>query len=153
MGDEIGSTGETNIIDSKFINNKSEYGTIFHIHELSYDTGSSLNINDCEFTNNTASKFGGVIYTGDKYFGRHASFSNCQFNNNHATLGNIIYVYSNDAMPMNIGNLNPSDVHTFPTFFERNGNSNDNISILSGDSIPENITCKYNIICMNILHI
>jgi len=42
----------------------------------------------------------------------------------------------------NIGNLNPTDISSIPAYFEMHENKE--ISILSGESIPENITCKLN---------
>jgi len=47
-------------------------------------------------------------------------------------------------MPLisNIKELSPTDVATLPTYFEIDKNSINKISILSGENIPEGVTCK-----------
>jgi len=136
------ASGQFGITNSKFINNTSESGTIFSIISLNIETGSSVKVNDCEFTNNISSNYGGVMYSVSPYVNNHMKFTNCQFNNNHARFGDIIYSYSIDSMPMLINNtyLNEYDVATLPTFFKIDRDSSDKISILSGENIPENIS-------------
>jgi len=74
---------------------------------------------------------------------RRMNFTNCHFNNNHAKFGNIIYNLSKDLLP-NLGISNLNDISTIPSYFEKDINSNsiDDISILSGESIPEGIMYK-----------
>jgi len=138
------NSGLFHISNSKFINNTSEYGTIFSIFSINQDTGSIFDVKNCEFTNNTSSNFGGVIYSVGKYINNHMNFTDCQFNNNHARLGDTIYSYSIDGIP-NISNdtyFNENDLATLPTYFKSYSNLTNSISILSGESIPEDISCK-----------
>jgi len=143
LNEDKNTSGGFGITNSKFINNTSEYGTIFNIYKTNYSTASGFTVNGCEFTNNTASKFGGVIYSLGKYNILHTEFQNCTFNNNHAKLGDVVYGYSINSMPLisNIKELSSTDVATLPTYFEIDNNSIDKISILSGENIPEGITC------------
>jgi len=68
-------------------------------------------------------------------------FSDCTFNNNHAEFGNIIYTYSKNSLPQMDIDLNSTDISTNPAYFKMDGNETliENISILSGESIPEGI--------------
>jgi len=100
----------------------------------------------CEYTNNTASKYGGVVYSLGEYNGLHSALTNCTFDNNHAKLGNIVYGYSKDSIPdisniQEINSIDKNNIVTLPTYFEIDLNTNDKISILSGETIPEGIAC------------
>ena len=144
MDESNGEGGIYRIFSSTFENNTSEYGTIFNIPYTSTYEFMNVNVNNSTFTNNTASKFGGVIYSIGENNIKRLSFKKCNYNNNYAKLGNIIYGHSKYTLP-NIGyNLKKSDVSTIPTYFEMYGNIVDDISILSGESIPEGIMCKLN---------
>jgi len=123
-----------------FENNTSESGTIFNFPYLSPGS-ANIGIYYSTFTNNTASKFGGVIFSGEN--GNRMVFSNCIFNNNHAKYGNIVYAHSKNEIPT-IGDIQKTEISTIPTYFEMNGNVIEEISILSGESIPEGIMCKLN---------
>jgi len=96
------------------------------------------------FNNNRATKFGGVMYTGIN--ADRLVFTNCTFNNNHAEFGNILYAYSKDSLPQMNTDLNLTDINTNPAYFKMVGNVTEfeNISILSGERIPEGIKCKLN---------
>jgi len=103
--------------------------------------------NDCEYINNTASKYGGVIYSLGENNRIHTEFNNCIFNNNHAKLGDIVYSYSINSIPVLKSNdkeisFDTNDIITLPTYFELDPNTIDKVSILSGENIPEGITCK-----------
>jgi len=129
------------VSDSKFENNTSECGTIFNFPYLSSGRDKFIKVNDTKFINNTASKFGGVIYSvGENNVGS-ISFTNCYYYNNNAKFGNIIYTLSKDTLP-DIGYLNSTDVATIPAYFKMYGNVVNEISILSGENIPEGIKCK-----------
>ena len=129
--------------DSNFKNNTSECGTFLNISHLPLDKKEKiLNIQNSIFTNNTASKFGGVIYSIGENTHERIIFNNCEFDNNHAQFGNIIYAQSKDSLP-SVGSLNSNDVSTIPAYFEKYGNKTERISILSGESIPEGIMCKF----------
>ena len=71
------------------------------------------------------------------------TFLDCYFYNNHANIGNNVYVHSKSAL-QEIGNFNSYDTSTIPAYFEMCGNVVKEISILSGESIPEGIMCKLN---------
>jgi len=142
-------SGSLNMTYSIFENNVSESGTILNMpyfNKLLVKSDGLQYIEGCTFINNTASKFGGVIYSG-----RNADrliFIDCVFNGNHAESGNIVYAYSQEELPA-IEDLNSTDVSTIPTFFimdesdisEKEVNE---IYIDSGDSIPKGIKCMLN---------
>jgi len=136
------NSGIFHISNSKFINNTSDYGTVFSIFSINQDTGTIFDIKNCEFTNNTSSNFGGVVYSVGVYTNNHMNFTECQFNNNHARLGNTIYSYSIEGTPIILNDtyLNENDLATLPTYFIMNNNLTESISIFSGESIPENIS-------------
>jgi len=132
-------TGSYIIQNSTFENNTSESGTIFNFSFISQGSEKFFTISDLIFINNTASKFGGVVYSiGENNL---VKFSNCSYYNNHASSGNTLYVHSKGAMP-NIGELDSNDISTIPAYFEIQGYKE--ISILSGESIPEDIMCNIN---------
>jgi len=135
--------GVLNIDSSKFVNNTSEYGTIFNFNNFLSGTVVFVTVANSMFINNTASKFGGVMYSMGQHNYKHISFTNCNYENNHAKFGNIIYAYSLSTLP-NIGILNSSDISTIPVYFKMDGNEGDEINIFSGESIPEGIKCKSN---------
>ena len=112
---------------------------------VSTSSRKKISFKHCEFYNNTASKFGGVIYTGLN--ARRMKFKKCVFENNYAAFGNDLYAYSNDDLP-EFENVTLTDVATVPTYFKRYGNLDENISILSGEKIPEGIMCKLNKMCI-----
>jgi len=135
--------GGYSITSSNFENNTSEYGTIFNMPYINpkTDKNSIITFSSCNFINNTASKFGGVILSGIN--GDRIAFTDCTFINNHAMFGNIVYAHSKDALP-SFENINSIDVSTTPVDYKMFGNIVDRISILSGESIPEGIVCKFN---------
>lgn len=130
---------------SNFVNNTSECGTILNLNYLNPATSvlKYIYMTNSTFTNNTASKFGGVIYSLGQYNNDRISIVDCTFNNNHAESGNIIYAHSKKNLSF-IVNKNSNDVSTIPEYFKKVGNKGEGISILSGESIPEGIKCKFN---------
>ncbi len=139
--------GSFSVNDSNFENNKSVRGTIFnvHVHTLSVENTRFIYVSNSKFINNRALKFGGVIYfignsIVDNY---HTTFLNCYFYKNNAFIGKNVYVHSKSTL-QTIGNFDSTDASTVPTNFEMCGNIVDEISILSGESIPEGIMCKLN---------
>jgi len=144
MNEKENNSGGFYISNSKFINNTSEYGTFLNVPFLNKNTGTGIEIHTSEFTNNTASKFGGIIYSLGEYNNYHMKLVNNQYNNNNAKLGNIIYSYSLNSLPDIVSdNINKDDIVTLPSYFEVDKNSyeDDEITILSGESIPDGITC------------
>jgi len=135
--------GTHTISDSNFENNTSECGTIFNFPYLSRGKDKIIKVSNSKFINNTASKFGGVIYSVGENNDESISFTNCYFYNNHAKLGNIMYTHSKNALPY-IGSYKLTDISTIPTYFKMYGNTVKEISILSGENIPEGIKCKLN---------
>jgi len=99
-----------------FENNTSESGTIFNFPYLSPGSGN-IGIYYSTFTNNTASKFGGVIFCGKN--GNRMVFTNCIFNNNHAKLGKDVYCYTKTSSPsIRYGNFYEKDLVTLPSNFK-----------------------------------
>ncbi len=148
--ERYGEGGIFKISYSKFENNTSESGTIFNIPYTSFYEYTNIGVNEVVFTNNTASKFGGVIYSIGEYNAKRMSFLDCSYNNNHAQFGNIIYGHTKKTLPK-IGHYSEKngDVSTIPSYFEMCGNVVDEISILSGESIPEGIMCKLKIMVIH----
>jgi len=129
------------ISESKFENNTSESGTIFNFSNLSPGKYKFIKIINCEFINNTASRFGGVIYSIGEHNHEGLFFQNCTYYNNHAKFGNIMYAHARNRLPR-IGVLDPSELSTIPEYFEMYGKIVEKISILSGESVPEGIQFK-----------
>ena len=134
--------GPFSVVSSNFENNTSEIGTIFNLPFFSRGKTATvfISIKDSTFTNNTASKFGGVIFSGEN--ADLINFSNCAFKDNHAKFGDVFYTLSKDIKPT-IEYINETEISTVPSTFIMDGNIVDRISILSGESIPEGIMCKY----------
>jgi len=131
-----------------FENNTSEVGTIFNVPyflKLTGNSGGNVSVKTCTFTNNTASKFGGVIYSGEN--AERLSFPGCTFNNNHAGSGNIVYGFSTKAFPGFDFPLTSDIASTIPSKFVIDKDSKakaKDIYIYSGNKIPEGIKCKLN---------
>ncbi|OUM64963.1 hypothetical protein PIROE2DRAFT_60320 [Piromyces sp. E2] len=121
-------TGMFNITNSSFLNNTSENGTILNILYLDEHTPCFVKSENSTYIGNRASKHGGVVNSMD----------------NHAKLGDIIYIYSKDTSPLisDIEELEAIDgaIVTNPTEFILTDNSFKRITINSGDKIPNNIT-------------
>jgi len=133
--------GPFSVDSSNFENNASEIGTIFNLPFFSRGKTATvfISIKNSTFINNTASKFGGVIFSGEN--ADLINFSNCTFKDNHAKFGNVFYALSKDVIPT-VEYINETDISTVPSNFEIDGNRVDGISILSGESIPEGIKFK-----------
>jgi len=134
-------SGRDIISGSNFVNNTSECGTIFNYSSLNPSSISGIEVKNSKFINNVASKFGGVIYLTGYYDYNYMKFKDCYYYSNHAKFGNIVYARSKNFMGF-INDLNPTDVMTFPAYFEMYGNVVEEVSILSGERIPEGIMCK-----------
>ena len=139
------SNGYFNALNVEFVNNTSEYGTFLNIPYIIESTANFIIIDSSKFINNTASKFGGVIYSLGPYNSKHLYISNCEFYNNNAKLGKNIYSYSTySSATMQNSYINIEDIVSLPTKFEIDTDSleEDKVSILSGEKIPEGISCK-----------
>ena len=134
--------------NSKFVNNSSECGTFININYLNPNNDIKyIQVTDSIYTNNTDSKFGGIIYTLGEYNYMHTLFPNCTFNNNHAESGNIIYAHSKYTLP-SLGIIKSTDISTIPKYFRKDGNEGENISILSGERILKGIKYKIKNNCL-----
>jgi len=132
------------VSNSTFENNTSECGTIFNFPYHHPGSDKFIKINNSTFINNTASKFGGVVYSMGEHNPNRMIFTNNSFYNNHAKFGNVLYTHSKAAL-LDVGEyLNSSDISTPPAYFQMYGNLVEEISILSSGSIPEDIMCKLN---------
>ncbi|ORX57941.1 hypothetical protein BCR36DRAFT_139365 [Piromyces finnis] len=83
--------GTHNYSRLKFINNRSEKGTFINFNDV-YGKGVTPTITciQCSFVNNTAEKFGGIIYANardEQYIDTIINFKNCEFIDNNAMLG------------------------------------------------------------------
>jgi len=127
-----------------FTNNTSEYGTFLNVNVFKKGTGSKILIKECEFKNNTASKFGGVVYSTGSDNHMHVEFDSCRFYSNHAKLGKDVYCYTKTSSPsIRYGNFYEKDLVTLPSNFKLDEKTyNGEVSILSGETIPDNITCE-----------
>ncbi|OUM68427.1 hypothetical protein PIROE2DRAFT_3875 [Piromyces sp. E2] len=137
-------------INSSFFNNiTSKNGAILNIKSLSevpYE--KIISFSDSTFINNTALNFGGVIYSISQYTNKYVSFENCTFKDNQANFGSISYSINKLSEPSfsNINELKKikGAFVTNPSKIKINGdiNNNNNISLFSGEFLPENITCN-----------
>ncbi|ORX47569.1 hypothetical protein BCR36DRAFT_92865 [Piromyces finnis] len=139
-------SGNITVENSVFINNKSEYGTILNIQLLDERYHTRINIINSKFENNTASKYGGVIYSKDKLTPKSVKVENCEFINNKALIGNDIYTLKIDYEPLisnreYLKNIKGS-LATNPTKIKLNNDTFNDLLIKSGDKIPEGITCS-----------
>jgi len=140
MNEKEKQSGGYTVWYTNFENNTSEYGTIFNVPYLSHGKDKYIQVYNSSFINNTASKFGGVIYSLGEYSGMRMNFTYCYFENNHAKYGNIVYAYSKERAP-EIENLNSMDISVIPSHFQMDEKGVEKISILSGESIPKDIMC------------
>jgi len=136
-------SGKTIFKRSKFLNNTSEKGTILHIADLNYDTGSKFEFYNNTFTNNIASKFGGVFYVMNKHEFNLPRFKieGNTFKNNHAQIGDILYSYLNNTFP-EFDNIAETSRASLPSYFKMYENKTEKITLLSGEHIPSGISCK-----------
>jgi len=144
LDESDGTSGGYNLMNSRFENNTSEYGTILHIEYLNQKTGTQVNTINSVFIGNKASKYGGVIYSIGPYDNLHIQINYCTFTDNHAKLGDIVYSLSRESIPYfsNLEKLEAIEgaVVTNPTKLILDENSINKVSIYSGDTIPNNIT-------------
>ncbi|ORX47605.1 hypothetical protein BCR36DRAFT_413546 [Piromyces finnis] len=138
--------GSYNDKDSKYINIKSEYGSIINIKYMKESSETSFDFRNVFFENNHASKYGGVIYTLSKYSKRYINLVDCKFKNNTALNGYIVYSYNKDSEPTisNIKELRKEKgaLATNPTKIKFNKNSLFDVAIYSGEKLPSGISCN-----------
>jgi len=74
-----------------FENNNSEIGTFFYFDDIgSKKTITDIYIDNGKFINNTASSYGGIIYSNARKktdLSKYVYFRNCIYENNHALFG------------------------------------------------------------------
>ncbi len=124
-----------------FMDNTSECGTFLNVPFMNENTSSLISIMGCYFANNTASKYGGVVYSMNEYNKKHIYFMFNEFGKNYAKLGDVTYGISKNAM-IDIDKVKNSDIRTPPSYFKLNNTSYSSISLLSGENIPKNIIGK-----------
>jgi len=116
-----------------------------HIKSFNERSDSLLNIKNALFQNNSASKYGGVIYSLSKYSNKYVKLIDCEFQNNTAIMGYISYSLKKESEPeiSNIDELRKEKgaIATNPTKIKLNDDSLYSISILSGEKLPEGIAC------------
>jgi len=100
-----------------------------------------------KFYNNTASKYGGVIYSLSPNTNRYIVIQDCDFKDNKALIGDSIYSLNITSEP-NITDIDSlKNIKGFfatnPTRISLNEKSINEISIYSGEKIPSGIICKY----------
>ncbi|OUM60028.1 hypothetical protein PIROE2DRAFT_63402 [Piromyces sp. E2] len=144
---EIDSKGNKGIIynikNSNFYNNTSINGSILNIKYYEYNLNDRISFNNSLFENNSATNFGGVVYSNSPNTNQLVFFEDCIFNNNTAGNGNISYSLSQSSEPnfSNIKHLQEMNaLSTNPTKVLLDGQYN--VSIFSGEKIPDNISCK-----------
>ncbi|KAG4088671.1 hypothetical protein H8356DRAFT_1722918 [Neocallimastix lanati (nom. inval.)] len=136
-----------------FNNNRSYRGTFLYFDDIVGGNIPFFMINGVSFNNNTASSYGGIIYstaqgqTNVKQIG----FSYCNFSNNNALLGKISYVYDlqhefsfyMDYATKQILNKDKNNFVTNPTKINfENYNNSEVIEINSGDRIEKEYICN-----------
>ncbi|ORX52137.1 hypothetical protein BCR36DRAFT_396937 [Piromyces finnis] len=143
MDENDQTSGLFMIYDSLFVNNTGEAGTIFHIGELLYLTGCTIESTSSQYIGNNSTKYGGVIYSMGQYNNLHTKFIDNVFIDNHSRFGDVIYSYSKESNP-NISNINELEaidgaIVTKPAKIILSEDSIKSFSIHSGDFIPKNI--------------
>lgn len=104
----------------------------------------SVTIRNSTFENLTASKYGGVIYSNSLNSNNRILLENCKFINNHALIGDILYSLTKDSGPV-ISNIDEiKDIKgllaTNPTYIKLDDDSFKNLTIISGEKIPNGIS-------------
>ncbi|ORY00725.1 hypothetical protein LY90DRAFT_678714 [Neocallimastix californiae] len=132
--DSVSSVGRYVITDSTFDSIYGEKGSVFSINEQEFSS-YGYNITNCIFKNNY-SRYGGVIYSINRYSPELIKFEDCEFINNQSELA-IPYFSNYDEMI----NIKEAFV-TNPTYI-KNENNNEIIKLYSGDTINKDI--KYTI--------
>ncbi|OUM69444.1 hypothetical protein PIROE2DRAFT_2530 [Piromyces sp. E2] len=87
---KINVLGTYSFNNTKFSNNRGYDGTILNISD-SYQN-VIIAFNECEFNNNIADHFGGIIYSNNYDTDKRIFFFNCKFSNNYASLGNNVHI-------------------------------------------------------------
>ncbi|ORX97767.1 hypothetical protein LY90DRAFT_520042 [Neocallimastix californiae] len=138
-----------------FANNTSYRGTFMHITNIEKANLSTFSFKNVKFINNTATNFGGVLYSDVRKYGGLSliNFSSSSFKNNTAVLGNISYIYDNDHnFSYRFSNKNiydtlledPNNFVTNPTHLEFDKDySTSFIEINSGDLIETEYSCSF----------
>jgi len=88
--------GSHNYSKLTFQNNISKKGTYLHFNDVFANKGlfPTVTTSECYFYNNTALDFGGVFYAnarGEQYIDTRIIFKNCEFKDNKARLGKLIF--------------------------------------------------------------
>jgi len=80
-----------------FVNNRSEIGTFFYFDDIGNKKNIiALNFYNIQFINNTASSYGGVLYSNARKqtdLSKYVFFHNCTYENNNAIIGMYIILY------------------------------------------------------------
>ncbi|ORX87196.1 hypothetical protein BCR32DRAFT_240335 [Anaeromyces robustus] len=140
------TSGELNINQCQFINITSESGSIIYNNNY-YIANINILFKNSIFMNNIAKKYGGVAYLISPRITPCLKFDQCQFLNNKATRGSIVYSLNMNSEPQisNSEELKKIDgaFATNPTKIRLDENTlTSNITIYSGEKIPEGISCK-----------
>ncbi|KAG4102830.1 hypothetical protein H8356DRAFT_929991 [Neocallimastix lanati (nom. inval.)] len=136
------------IENSHFKNLTSINGSVLDIVNLDDITEDYIiEFKNSIFENNSALKFGGVVFSLSSYTKKHVSFQNCEFRNNHAMNGHISFSLNNKDSEPNFSNIKdlkeiPGLLSTNPTKLKLSEDLLERISLFSGDRIPEGISCK-----------
>ncbi|ORX58413.1 hypothetical protein BCR36DRAFT_111736 [Piromyces finnis] len=130
---------------TNFTNIISESGSIIHIENLDEASPTIVTINNSNFVNIKANRYGGILYSLSKHINDRVSFNDCNFKGSKASIGNILYVIDKDSEPY-ISNMDDlkkikGNIATNPTKIKLNYIL-DTIELYSGDKLPDNIACK-----------
>ena len=95
------------------------------------------------FENNSALAFGGVIYTASINTQKYVKFNECTFINNEALMGDVCFSLTDNNEPEFTNKEAIKEMKGFATNPTKLLLSDDyNITINSGDTIPDGISCK-----------
>jgi len=111
-------------------------------------TSTHVYFENSKFINNTALKYGGVLYSiSENVNDENIRFMDCEFIDNKAMIGNIAYSYDKKSEPYitNIDELKeiPNNFATNPTSIKFYEDFINGISLYSGQTIPEGISCIF----------
>ncbi|OUM61509.1 hypothetical protein PIROE2DRAFT_12461 [Piromyces sp. E2] len=143
---EPNKVGNISIKNSKFKNVKSEKGPVVRIDNLSKTYGTKISFNNVTLQETEATDRGGVVFSTSKYANTILSFDNCKFIDTKARYGSICFAYTIESEPYFSNKNDIMSINSFatnPIKLEIDSNSVKNFTILSGDTIHDNMKCNY----------
>ncbi|ORX87473.1 hypothetical protein BCR32DRAFT_154173 [Anaeromyces robustus] len=136
--------GHYKVYNTIFAYNMGQYGPLININEINSD--SSALFSNVTLIENFSIYSGGVVYSTSNSTNLYVKFIDCTFDNNSSHYGFISYSVTKEFEPFfsNYDDLKSieNNFATYPTKIELDENSTNLISVLSGDTISNQIKYK-----------